>query len=119
VTAGNVFLSAIDSLIMGFLTKNISLLKVSSQNKYFPLYFAKKLNDFDREKILSNKFAVLHWKGGDQKTESLIKTKVNAILAWGGEEMISSYQKDLPAHVKLLDFGPKISLQVISKKSLE
>ena len=119
VTAGNVFLSAIDSLIMGFLTKNISLLKVSSQNKFFPLYFAKKLNDFDREKILSNKFAVLHWKGGDQKTESLIKTKVNAILAWGGEEMISSYQKDLPAHVKLLDFGPKISLQVISKKSLE
>jgi len=119
VTAGNVFLSAIDSLIMGFLTKNISLLKVSSQNKFFPLYFAKKLSAFDKEKILSNKFAVLHWKGGDEKTETLIKSKVNAIIAWGGEEMISSYRKDLPAQVKLLDFGPKISLQIISKKSLE
>lgn len=119
VTAGNVFLSSIDSLIMGFLTKNLSILKVSSSNTFFPLFFAKKLQAFDQKKIVSDKFAVLHWKGGDQATESFIKSKVNTIVAWGGEEMVSSYQKDLPLHVKLLDFGPKISLQLITKKSLE
>ncbi len=118
VTAGNVFLSSIDSLIMGFLTKNISLLKVSSSNKFFPEYFAQKLKEFDKNKILSNKFSILHWKGGDEKTETFVKSKVNAIVAWGGEEMIQSYQKDLPQHVKFLDFGPKISLQIISKDSL-
>lgn len=118
VTAGNVFLSSIDSLIMGFLTKNISLLKVSSANQFFPVYFAEKLKTFDTAYVLADKFAVIHWKGGDSKLESFIKSKVNAIIAWGGEEMIQNYQKDLPQSVKLLDFGPKISLQVISKNSL-
>lgn len=119
VTAGNVFLSSIDSLIMGFLTKNISIVKVSSSNKFFPLYFAQKLKEFDKSQVLANKFSILHWKGGDTNTESFIKNKVSAIIAWGGEEMIQSYQKDLPQHVKFLDFGPKISLQIVSAASLE
>ncbi len=118
VTAGNVFLSSIDSLLMGFLTKNVSLLKVSSQNKFFPVYFARKLFEFDEKKILADKFAVLHWKGGDRAVEDFVKSKVSTIVAWGGEEMIEAYAKDLPSGVKLLDFGPKISLQVITKEGL-
>jgi len=104
---------------MGFLTKNLSILKVSSSNTFFPLYFAEQLLLFDKNKILSDKFAVLHWKGGDQETEEFFKEKVDTIMAWGGEEMIRSYQKNLPHHVKLLDFGPKISLQLISKAAIE
>ena len=119
VTAGNVFLSSIDSLIMGFLTKNISVVKVSSDNKFFPVFFAQKLKDFDRNKILADKFAVLHWKGGDAETEKFIKSKVNLIIAWGGEEMVNSYQKDLPQTAKLLDFGPKISLQILTIEALK
>ncbi len=118
VTAGNVFLSCIDSLIMGFLTKNLSVVKVSSQNKFFPTFFAEKLKDFDKDKVLSDKFAILHWKGGDLQAENFIKSKVHTIIAWGGEEMISSYKKDLPSRIKFLDFGPKISLQVISQQGL-
>jgi phenylacetate-CoA ligase len=118
VTAGNVFLGAIDSLVMGFLTKSPSIVKVSGRNKFFPLFFAQKLRDFDREKILSDKFAILHWKGGDEEIESFFKKRVSTIVAWGGEDMISSYQRDLPPGVKFLDFGPKISLQVLSQKGL-
>ena len=118
VTAGNVFLSSIDSLIMGFLTKNISILKVSSSNQFFPVFFAQRLLEFDQKRILSDKFAVVHWKGGDFATEKFIKSKVNMIIAWGGEEMVQSYQKDLPQTAKLLDFGPKLSLQVITREAL-
>lgn len=118
VTAGNVFLSSIDSLIMGFLTKNLSILKVSSSNKFFPVFFAEKLAAFDKNKILCDKFAVVHWKGGDHEVEAFVKKRVNAIIGWGGEEMIASYRRDLPPHVKFLDFGPKISIQVISTNSL-
>ena len=89
VTAGNVFLSSIDSLIMGSLTKNLSIVKIRSQNKFFPLYFAEKLRAFDKKSILADKFAILHWKGGDENTENFIKNKVNTIIAWGGEEMIA------------------------------
>ena len=119
VTAGNVFLSAIDSLIMGFVTKNLSILKVSSQNRFFPLYFARKLKSFDKKNILADKFAILHWKGGDEKIEHFLKRKVDTIIAWGGEEMVASYSENLPSRVKLLDFGPRISIQVISKNGME
>lgn len=119
VTAGNVFLSSIDSLIMGFLTKNVSIVKVSSQNIFFPQFFAQKLFEFDRERILSDKFAILNWKGGDVVAETFLKKKVNAIIAWGGEDMIESYSRNLPRGVKFLDFGPKISLQIISKDGLK
>ncbi|MES2527821.1 MAG: acyl-CoA reductase [Bdellovibrionota bacterium] len=118
ITAGNVFLSSIDSLVMALVTKNLSLLKVSSENKAFPLYFAKTLKQIDTKSVLADKFAILHWKGGDQSIEAPLKKKVNAIVAWGGEEMISSYRKDLSPQVKLLDFGPKVSFQVMTRKGL-
>jgi phenylacetate-CoA ligase len=119
VTAGNVFLSSIDSLIMGFLTKNISVLKVSGQNLFFPQYFAHALADFDEAGLLRDKFAIVYWKGGDEAIENKIKNKVDTIVAWGGEEMIESYRKDLSSRVKLLDFGPRISLQVISRQGIK
>lgn len=119
VTAGNVFLSSIDSLLMGFITKNLSILKVSGQNKFFPNYFAEKLKRFDTKNILSDKFAVLYWKGGETEIENFLKSRVQTIVAWGGEEMISTYQKDLPKGVKLLDFGPKISFQLLSKEGMK
>jgi phenylacetate-CoA ligase len=118
ITAGNVFLSSLDSLVMALVTKNLSILKVSSENKTFPLYFARTLKKIDTKSVLADKFAILHWKGGDQSIEAPLKKKVNAIVAWGGEEMISSMRKELPAEVKLLDFGPKVSFQVMSRQGL-
>ena len=43
VTAGNVFLGCIDSLLMGFLTKNVSIMKLSSRNQSFPFIFAESI----------------------------------------------------------------------------
>ncbi|HXH75017.1 MAG TPA: acyl-CoA reductase [Bacteriovoracaceae bacterium] len=119
VTAGNVFLSSIDSLLMGLITKNLNILKVSSQNTFFPLFFAEKLAAHDTRKVISDKFAVLHWKGGDETVEKLFKAKVDGILAWGGDEMMDAYSKGLAPHVKFLGFGPKISLQLMTKSGLK
>lgn len=118
VSAGNVFLGCIDSLLMGFLTKNINILKLSSKNQTFPKIFAESILKLDKEKIISDKFAILYWKGGDENVEKLVKNNIDAIIAWGGESMLESYKKDLPINVKLLDYGPKISIQVITKEFL-
>jgi phenylacetate-CoA ligase len=119
VTAGNVFLSSIDSLIMGILTKNLNIVKVSSSNLFFPLFFVQKLNDFDKEKIISDKISILNWTGGDQSIEKIFKKRVDGIVAWGGEEMIQSYSQDLSPEVKFLKFGPKISIQVITIEGMQ
>jgi phenylacetate-coenzyme A ligase PaaK-like adenylate-forming protein len=119
VTAGNVFLGFLDSLIMGLITKNISIVKLSHNNHVFPDLFLKSLMKVDKKKILLSKFCLVSWKGGDQSFEKIMKEKSDLILAWGGEEMLHSLKKDLPSSTKLVDFGPKVSIQIISAKGLK
>ena len=119
VTAGNVFLGFLDSLIMGFITKNISFVKLSSSNQSFPRLLVESLAKVDLNKVLINKFSLLSWKGGDQLIEVPIVQKVDAVLGWGGEAMLNSYKKIIPYGVKLLDFGPKISFGILSQSYLD
>jgi phenylacetate-CoA ligase len=118
VTAGNVFLSFLDSLLMGFLTKNISVIKVSSRNQFFPLYCAESLADHFKQSMLGKSFSILSWKGGSPESleiEQFFKRHCRRIIAWGGEEMIQAYSQGLPLGHKLIDYGPKISFQVVSQ----
>jgi phenylacetate-coenzyme A ligase PaaK-like adenylate-forming protein len=119
VSAGNVFLGAIDSLLMGFLTKNVSIVKLSSRNTRFPLLFARSILEVDAGRVLSNKFSLIHFKGGSVGLEKVIKSEANAIIAWGGEEMIQSYKRDLPMATKFIEYGPKISFQLVTKDGLQ
>lgn len=119
ITAGNVFLSAIDSLVMGLITKNLNIVKLSSSNQHFPMFLAQELKTFDVKKIVANKFAMLTWKGGDEQIENVIKSHSQLIIAWGGEEMIKNYRLNLPLRTKLLEMGPKFSFQLITLKGLE
>lgn len=112
ISAGNVFIGCIDSLLMGFLTKNINILKLSSNNQTFPQMFAQSIIDEDHKNILTPYFAIVHWKGGDQSFEKTVKEKSDTIMAWGGKAMVESYKDGLSLNAKLLDFGPKISFQV-------
>lgn len=116
VSAGNNFLGCIDSLLMGLLTKNINVLKLSSKNQIFPRLFAESILEISSD--LAKKFAIVYWKGGDEAYENIAKKNANAIIAWGGEEMLTSYKKNLPIDVKLIDYGPKISIQVLTNEYL-
>lgn len=117
VSAGNIFLGCIDSLLMGFLTKNINILKLSSKNQTFPFLFAQSLMEISP--LLRDKFSIVYWKGGESEYEDIVKKRVDGIIAWGGEDMLTSYKKNLPMDVKLIDYGPKISIQVLSHKWVE
>jgi phenylacetate-CoA ligase len=118
VTAGNVFLGGVDSLLMGFLTKNVSIMRVSSRNQSFPLLFAESLTEADPDGVIADKFCVVHWPAQDKEVEAAFKRDVDAILAWGGQSMLDSYGQGLGRGVRLLDFGPKISVQVIFDEAL-
>lgn len=115
VTAGNVFLGCIDSLLLGILTKNISLIKLSSSNQVLPLLFIDSLLLADVNRIITPSICLLSWKGGDWTIEDQFKKNVDGIITWGGEDMAASYAKNLAPNVKLIQHGPKISFHVISK----
>lgn len=119
VSAGNVFVGCIDSLLMGFLTKNISLLKLSQRNQLFPERFVRSLRELDSAGTLADHFAVLHWSRADKATETAVKNGVDTIIAWGGEEMLASYANQLNPATRLVDFGPRISFQAVTRAGWE
>lgn len=119
VSAGNVFLGAIDSLLMGFLTKNVSVVKLSSRNLTFPTLFADSIRAVDKDGVIADKFHLVHFPGGSTALEDEVKQSVDGIIAWGGEDMILSYKRSLPMTMKFIEYGPKISFQVVFRAAVE
>lgn len=119
VGAGNVFLGLIDSLVLGILTKNANIVKTPSGASDFPVIFAKALEKCDERKIIAGSLAVLNWKGGRDDLEKEVLNRVDAVLVWGGEQAVSSYQRKAPAGVKVMGFGPKTSMGIAFKSALE
>jgi phenylacetate-CoA ligase len=118
VSAGNVFVGAIDSLISGILTKNVNLLKFASGDPLFPLLFARSLQEMDREGIISTSFCLLSFRSRDSAVEGLLKRSCDAIVVWGGEEAVAAYRKDLPRSTRLIEYGPRFSLSLITEEGL-
>lgn len=118
VTAGNVFLGLVDSLVMALVTKNVSIVKLSSRNQTFPHLLARSIIQADPRGVISGAIALVHWKGGDESIEQAFCESVDAVLAWGGDEMARAYRRLLPTGTPLLEHGPKISFQVICGDAL-
>ncbi|MGK5081991.1 acyl-CoA reductase [Bdellovibrionota bacterium FG-1] len=119
VAAGNVFIGCIDSLLNGFVTKNVSIMKLSGKNQRFPVLFAQSIIEADPYSVIADKFSLVYWPGGKSEVEDVFKSRVNAIIAWGGQEMIASYRRNLGAGTVLIEHGPKISFQAIFKNAFE
>ncbi len=119
VSAGNVFVGGVDSLIQGIITKNINIMKMSSVDPIFPVLFAESLKSIDTKGIVSKSLALLTWKGGDDDIESVLKQKCNGIVVYGGRDTILSYRKGQGLHTKLIEYGPKYSFVIVDKEELE
>ncbi len=118
VSAGNVFVGGVDSLIQGIVTKNINIMKMSTVDPIFPVLFAKSLKDFDYTGVLHKAMALLNWKGGTQEIEDIIKRECDAIVVYGGADTIRAYRKNLGLHCKLIEYGPKYSFVMVGSKEL-
>ncbi len=119
VAAGNVFVGAVDSLIQGILTKNISLLKLSSNDPVFPLLFAKVVKECDPEGVVSRSFALLPFAGGEVEIERILKLECDGIIVYGGREAVEVYRSGLGPHTKLIEYGPKYSTVFVDADVVE
>ncbi|OGR50440.1 MAG: hypothetical protein A2049_03145 [Elusimicrobia bacterium GWA2_62_23] len=113
VGAGNVFLGILDSMVIGFLTKNVNIVKLSSSGSNFINLFMEALKEVDEKGILSGSAAIVSWKGGSQALEEAALKHVNAVFVWGGYDAVQSYRRIAPIDVRVEGFGPKTSVGVV------
>lgn len=118
VSAGNVFLGCVDSLVMGLVTKNVNVLKLSRNDPYFPVAFARTLADNDPHGHVARSLAIVSWKGGDESVESVFKQSMDTIMIWGGEEAVRSWRTGLGLGTRLVEYGPKLSGALLTRRGL-
>ncbi|MCK5687607.1 CoF synthetase, partial [bacterium] len=118
ISAGNVFVGAVDTLVQGIVTKNINIMKMSSVDPVFPILFARSIMEHDKEGILKGSIAMLHWKGGTPEIEDIIKKDCDALIVYGGAKTVESFREGLGLHTKIVEYGPKYSFILVDSSSL-
>ncbi|MGV8123898.1 MAG: acyl-CoA reductase [Candidatus Xenobiia bacterium LiM19] len=119
VSAGNVFIGAVDSLVAGFLTKNVNILKCSGADPVFPMLFAQSLKEAGSDNLLSRSFSVLSFGREDEETSRFLKERCDAVVVWGGREAVNAYRDGLPPGTRLIEHGPKYGFGVITGRALD
>ncbi len=109
VSASNVFISAVDSLVSGFITKNVNFLKLSHADILFPVLFARSVHELDVNSVISDCFSVFYYRGGDEKTEKIFKDSMDAVVVWGGAQAVASWRAGVSIKTRLIEYGPKMS----------
>lgn len=120
VGAGNVFIGILDSLVMGILTKNVNIVKISSKGSNFMNIFVEALNEIDKKRVISDSIAILRWKGGEENwIEQKIIELSDLVMVWGGYDVSEYYKKNTPFNVEVKIFGPKTSFGILFEDYLK
>ena len=119
VSASNVFISAVDSLVSGFITKNVNFLKLSRGDLLFPILFAKSILELDKNSLIADSFSVFYYKGGDNDIEKILGDNMDAIVVWGGAEAVCAWRRNAAFSARLIEYGPKISFSLIDSNTIK
>jgi len=113
ISASNVFISCVDSLVSGIITKNSNILKIPRVDNFFPLLFMESLKEVDKKNVIYKNIQLWDFRSGNLEAEKAIKEFSDGIVIWGGEEAVRAYRQGIGIHTKLIEYGPKYSFSVI------
>ncbi|MGM0600744.1 MAG: acyl-CoA reductase [Candidatus Rifleibacteriota bacterium] len=119
LTAGNVFVGAVDSLVSGIITKNANILKMSRVDSVFPILFLESIKENDPEGVIWPHQSALLWKGGDEKIEGPLFEAPLTIVFWGGHEALASVKKRMGPSTELIENGPRYSFAIIDEARIK
>jgi len=118
VLSGNVFLVGAGSLVEGLLTRNVTLLKMSSGERVFLPELIASIQECDPDGVVSKSIALIDYASRDKEVIAELKKRVDGIVVWGGEDAVRAYRNDLPARTRIVVFGPKLSFAVVTKEGV-
>lgn len=119
LTAGNVFVGAVDSLISGIITKNANILKMSRVDPVFPLLFLESIKENDPAGLIWPQQAAVLWKGGDASIEVPMLSAPVTVIFWGGFEALKSVKGMIGASTRLIENGPRYSFAIIEGRRVK
>ncbi len=117
VVSGNVFFGPCESLLAGLLTRNVNLVKRPGGSADFLSWFFRSLEKAAPR--LAATSALLAWPGASEDIEGHLGREVDGIVVAGDMETIAAYRRLASPLTALVEFGPRVSLAVVSKAALD
>jgi hypothetical protein len=116
VTAGNLPVPAMVSLALGLLVKSAQFVKCASGASLLPRLFAHSL--YAVEPKLAACIEIAEWPGGSATLEDALFAEADTVTATGTDATLAAIRSRLPARVRFLGHGHRVSFGYVSRDVL-
>jgi acyl-CoA reductase LuxC len=116
ITAGNVPAPAFMSIVLGLLVRSAQFIKCASGTSFLVRQFAHSI--YHRDPKLGACIEIAEWPGGRTDLEQLLFEAADCVTATGTDETAAEIRKRLPAHVRLVGYGNRVSFGYIAQEML-
>ena len=103
------------SVLEGLLAGNINFLKTGGNESLFSQHFLEALVDADRTGSLRDFIIAARISSKNTGALSRVFGAADGIAAWGGEESIQSIRQMAPSHVRIVEWGHRISFAYLTR----
>jgi hypothetical protein len=116
IFSGNVPGVAVTSIIRSLLVKSAVLGKTAVGEPVLPALFARALAEEDAG--LGSCVAITYWPGGDDALERAALEAADAVVVYGGQEVVAAMRARTPASARFLGYGHRLSFGVLAREAV-
>jgi hypothetical protein len=116
IAAGNIPNPALMSLTLGLLTRSAQFVKCASGASFLPRLFAHSIYHADPK--LGACLEIAEWRGGHRELEDVLFVHADCLTATGGDETLAAIRARLPAKVRFLGYGRRVSFGFVAREVL-
>src|SRR5207244_6976883 len=116
VTPGNLPSPTLMSIVLGLLARSGQFVKCASGAALLPRLFAHSL--YAIEPKLGACLEIAEWKGGRLDLENALFAEADCVTATGSDDTLLEIRGHLPAHVRFLGYGHRVSFGFVAREVL-
>jgi hypothetical protein len=116
IAAGNLPNPALMSLALGLLTRSAQFVKCAGGASFLPRLFAHSIYQADPK--LGACLEIAAWRGGHRELENVLFAEADCLTATGNDETLASIRAQLPAQVRFLGYGQRVSFGFVTRELL-
>jgi hypothetical protein len=114
--AGNLPNAILLEMVLGLLARSAQFVKCASGQEFIPRLFAHSI--YEAEAKLGACLEVAVWKGGTEHLEAALFAESDCVTATGSDDALAAIQRRLPAHVRFVGYGTRVSFGFVAKEAL-
>ena len=116
IAAGNLPNPTLMSLTLGLLTRSAQFVKCASGASLLPRLFAHSIRELDPK--LGACIELAEWRGGNHELENELFVHTDCLTATGSDETLATIRPRLPAKVRFLGYGHRVSFGFVTREFL-